>query len=416
MLTVLRNWMGQVPKLSPKFWYLLICLLCSLLFFLFQGGKLATMLLFTVVILTVYLGLGRWSGISSVRGVRNLLNVGLNRTVQAGTSISVELNMQIPGFWPVPYVIVKDELVRRGGEKLVAESSAILSWKRYGIVKYVTKPLRRGFYHFDKTYFSTEDIFGLFEHKGELELAHSFSVMPRKVAIKEWKQFDRMFKGHHHHSNTTKALRETTQINGIREYVYGDRLSRIHWNATAKTGTWKSKEFERESLPKMILLLDRYKRAYADKEQFELAVSAAASLLDFGRKEGLAIGMLSVGAHSSFFDSQRNESHYHEMMRHLVEVEADGFHPLLQILQDRARYFSPGSFFIVLSPQYDESVLKGMHWINQRQMNPCHLLVGSGRNEGKEAEWKQLLSANGFLGYIIQKLEDLPDTLGGALR
>ena len=70
-------------------------------------------------------------------------------------------------------------------------------------------------------------------------------------------------KGGFSHASAARASRETTQINGIREFLPGDRLSRIHWGATAKTGQWKSKEFEREALPRTIVLLDACRKGDA---------------------------------------------------------------------------------------------------------------------------------------------------------
>jgi uncharacterized protein (DUF58 family) len=392
---------------------------------LFQGGKLAFMLFFIMVVLSAYLWLGKWSGINQTTGSREMLNLNKNMSIEAGTSIAVQINLTIPGFWPIPYVMLRDRLVRRNGSELVFETSAIPDWKRRGSVEYITKPLHRGFYHFADVECSTEDIFGLFKHKGSLSLFESFMVKPQTVAIKEWQQFHQSFKGHHYNSTTTRALRETTQINGVREYIYGDRLSRIHWNATAKTGTWKSKEFERESLPKTVIMVDRNRNNYKSKEEFELAVSVAASLMDYGSQKELAMGLLSVGATAVFMEPLRATSHYRMVNQHLIDIEADGQHPLLHILKDRARNFSQGCFFVVISPQMDDLLLQALHWINHRQMNPCHILIGNPSTSdnpssfarlGDVEDWLHNLRARGMLAYAVKELQELPVVLGGKNR
>ena len=228
------------------------------------------------------------------------------------------------------------------------------------MMEYKTPPLRRGIYNFTKTDCSTEDIFGFFEHKGTLALEHSFSVLPQKTTIREWKKLQQMLKGMHHHSSTARAMRETTQINGAREYNYGDRLSRIHWNATAKTGTLKSKEFERESLPKTIVILDRAKQHYANQEQFELAVSIAASLIEFGTKRDLAFGLLSTGANSEYFEPKYGQSQHMQILNHLIMVEADGKFSLEQVLKERTKSLLPGTFVAIISPQIGESMLSAL--------------------------------------------------------
>ena len=112
------------------------------------------------------------------------------------------------------------------------------------------QPLERGKYVFSETECASEDIFGLIEHRGKFKAKGEFRVLPRTVFIPYWQLYDRKSRLSGPQTALTRSRRETTQINGVRDYVYGDRLSRIHWNATAKTGNWKSKEFEHESVPK----------------------------------------------------------------------------------------------------------------------------------------------------------------------
>jgi len=416
MTTVLRNWLGSFHTLSAKFWYVIICLTASMLFMLFQGGKLAFMLFFVMVLLSCYLWLGKWSGIARTHGTRKLLNMDKDKTIEAGSSVSIDIQVQIPGFWPIPYVMIRDRLIRRNGGEFVFETSAVPDWRRRGSVEYVTKPLQRGFYHFADAECATEDIFGMFEHTGRLAMHESFMVKPQTVAIKEWYQFHQAFKGHHYHSTTTQALRETTQINGVREYIYGDRISRIHWNATAKTGTWKSKEFERESLPKTVIMIDRNQHNYERKEQFELSVSIAASLFEYASAQDLAMGLLSVGKSAVYLEPNRVASHYRQVNQHLIDIEGDGTYPLLHVLKDRARYFSQGCFFVLISPQMDETMLQCLQWINQRQMNPCHVLVGKAGRSVEAEDWLRRLKARGMLAYAVNSLQELPDVLGGRRR
>lgn len=405
--------MGVISKYSARFWGIALLFAFSLLFLLFQGGKLAFMVFIIVAVLCLYLGLSRWSGISKTVGGRTLLNAEHEAVLEAGTSLAVQIQVQVPGFWPIPYVSIQDRLVRRGGEEHVFETFLIPDWKRRGEVSYRTPPLRRGYYHFGVTDCATEDVFGLFRHKGRLELPHTFGVLPQKVHIRDWKQLHQLFRGMHHHSATTRSQRETTQINGVREYIYGDRLSRIHWNATAKTGTWKSKEFERESLPKTIILLDRNMRAYRSKEHFELAVSVAASLIDYAGSRDLAVGLLSVGKDSKYYEPRLSANYQKIMINHLIDVESDGQYSLMDVLRDRSKLFVPGVFFTVISPQYGEAMKQSLSWIEQRQMNPCHFWISTDVSATDEERWKKHMQTTGMMGYAVSSLDELALALGG---
>jgi uncharacterized protein (DUF58 family) len=416
MAVMVHNRARRARMRSARFWTCVGLFAASLLFMLFQGGKLAFMLFFVTATLAVYLALGKYSGISRVSGNRVLLNMEGDRTIEAGTSLSVAFEVQIPGFWPIPYVVIRDRLVRMNGDAVTFETSGIPDWKRRVRAGYVTMPLARGFYHFEDTVCSTEDIFGLFEHAGRLQRSDAFLVRPKTVYVPNWQQHQRALKGRHFQAVTTQALRESTQINGVREYIYGDKISRIHWNATAKTGIWKSKEFERESLPKTVIMLDRCRDHYRSAAQFELAVSVAASLLDYGQRQNLAMGLLSVGEEAVYLEPGRHATHYRRMMHHLTGVEANGSRTVRQILQDRARYFFPGCFFVIVSPRADERMLQTLKWVQLRQMNPCLVAVAPGLDPQAAAEWERQLTARGIVSHLVEKLEQLPDALGGGRR
>ncbi|WP_238322707.1 DUF58 domain-containing protein [Gorillibacterium massiliense] len=363
-------------------------------------------------ILCIYILLGRYSGINRVKGVRYVSGGYDDEPLEAGVTLGVKIDVQVPGIWPIPYVIVKDTLVHRSKGKTSFESTLIPDWKRTGSVEYRTHPLRRGLYRFERTDCSTGDIFGVFDHRGQMDLGHHFSVYPRTIGITEWKQMNQMLKGMHHHSSTTRAHRETTQINGVREYNYGDRLSRIHWNATARTGTWKSKEFERESMPKTIIVLDRSQRSYGSEEVFETGVSVAASLFQYGKKRGVSMGLLSVGKDSVMIEPKVGAVSFVQVMNHLIDVQADGYHPLLSILEDRSRNLSPGTFVVLITPQKGEGVWKALNWVHQKQMNGCHIRLGWDPAEDP-APWVKFVNSKGFLAYPVSSLEDLPAVLGG---
>ncbi|MEW9701537.1 DUF58 domain-containing protein [Paenibacillus sp. SI8] len=412
--------------MSGALWLLVSCLIGSLFFLLFQGGKLASMLFIIITVLSVYLILGNWSGVKNTQGVRRLPNAQQDAAIEAGQSLQIGVQVQIPGFWPIPYVMIRDRLIRQNGEESVFEGSLVPDWKRRGELVYSTPPLRRGLYRFGTIECLTEDVFGFFQHKGRLELQDQVTVYPQTVPIREWVQFHQMLKGIQHHSATTRVHRETTQINGVREYIYGDRLSRIHWNATAKTGTWKSKEFERESLPKTIIMLDRTARAYRDAAEFELAVSVAASLFRYASSRELALGLLSIGKDATYLEAKMSQNHHKQIMSHLVGVEADGTHPLIHTVKEKSRQMPAGSFFVLISPQKGSVMMQALNHLEHLHMNPCHIWIhgaASGAVKAQTAnpangqeDWIKIMRAQGYTGYEVRQLNELSNLLGGVKR
>ena len=52
-------------------------------------------------------------------------------------------------------------------------------------------------------------------------------VLPKTIPIRDWKYFHHLAKGIYDHSAHARALRETTQLNGVREYVTGDGAAQL---------------------------------------------------------------------------------------------------------------------------------------------------------------------------------------------
>ena len=67
-------------------------------------------------------------------------------------------------------------------------------------------------------------------------------------------------------------------FHALREYVPGDEPRTIHWKSTAKTGSYMVRQFEETRRSHLLVALSLSSADYATEEEFELAVSAAASL------------------------------------------------------------------------------------------------------------------------------------------
>jgi uncharacterized protein (DUF58 family) len=386
----------------------------SLLYLLMQGGKTSLMLFAMLNGLAVYLLLGRWSGVTRVQVERTLEGeAAANPRLTAGARLNLRLKIQVPGFWPLPYLIIRERIVRVTGSDLREyELSCVPDYRRRGTVEYATAPLRRGTYRFLPTVVSTRDVFGLFEHRGSCDSPMTVKVLPRTIDLRDWSPVRMVRSGVYQRTTSALWARETTQIDGVREYIHGDRLSRIHWNATARTGEWKSKEFERESLPRLVVLLDRQESAYRTAEGFELAVSAAASVLELGLKRGMPVGLVSVGQDgAAMFGGQRTPVSREILLDHLIDVEADGKVPLASLATTAAERYEPGVFCVIVSPSAALETLGSLDALAARRMIPCHIHIRETPPRGEEARelaaLERAFDVRGWPFFSIARLEDL---------
>lgn len=411
--------MASVKSAKLRWQLVAVVYATSLFYFLFQGGKTSFMLFIILNMLLFYLVLGRWSGINKVSGSRAYASPGttaLDQSLSAGSSLDVSLNVKIPGYYPLPYVIVRDKLHRHNGQMLEFETSFVPNWKRSGQVVYQTPPLQRGEYRFIQTECISYDVFGLFEQTGQFGSEAVFSVLPQTVPLRQWHGVQRGIRGPYSHAIASRSAKETTQINGVREYLYGDRLSRVHWNATAKTGEWKSKAFERESLPRTLVVLDRNPLGYSSEltTRFELAVSAAASLLENGLKEDTAMGLLSVGESMTMISPKSGMDQRNLLMKHLTFVDADASRPLYASLQRADSLLEPGCFAIVITSEEGADVIRSMEWLSRKGIIPCLLHISSSVDKlHHHISWKQVLRERGWPVFEIRQLQELPVVLEG---
>jgi uncharacterized protein (DUF58 family) len=77
---------------------------------------------------------------------------------------------------------------------------------------------------------------------------------------------------------TTNIVDSDISFHAIREYAYGDAQRNIHWKSTAKTGTLMVRQFEETRRSRLAVVLSLDVAEYASDAEFEMAVSASASL------------------------------------------------------------------------------------------------------------------------------------------
>jgi uncharacterized protein (DUF58 family) len=74
----------------------------------------------------------------------------------------------------------------------------------------------------------------------------------------------------------------------IRDYVPSDSARHVHWKASAKTATLKTREYAAEESRKIMLVFDRFGHP-GDIEKFERLVSYSASLAYYLIHDGIEV-------------------------------------------------------------------------------------------------------------------------------
>ncbi len=119
------------------------------------------------------------------------------------------------------------------------------------------------------------DPLGLLRRETDRQRTAELFVHPRTVAIPSISTgLVRDLEGRPTRDLSTSDM----SFHALREYASGDERRHIHWRSTAKTGAFMVRQYEQTRRSSLLVALSLAESDFASDEQFELAVSAAASL------------------------------------------------------------------------------------------------------------------------------------------
>jgi len=83
-----------------------------------------------------------------------------------------------------------------------------------------------------------------------------------------------------------------SDLHTIRDYQSSDSARHVHWKASAKTASLKTREYAADESRRIVLALDRY-GARADHERFEQLIAQTASLAFYGIEDDVEVALVS---------------------------------------------------------------------------------------------------------------------------
>jgi uncharacterized protein (DUF58 family) len=268
-------------------WFILAAVLLALSFILkspFMGFSIYAFLLLVII---ANLSSRAWlAGLDCERSLSH-------EVVQQGEEVEVSATLTNRRGWPIPWIFLEDltqgEFHRTGENKRLA----ILMPGRSISLKYRLACPRRGYHRIGPLLMESGDLFGLQRRFRTGEQQDYLSVLPTVAYIDTFNISSRRPQGPVKISN--RIYEDPTRISGLREYVPGDPINRIHWKASARTGELFVKQNEPSSVLGGTLVLDLFDDNYVpdDKERrIELAITTTASIAYLLQMSGEQVGLL----------------------------------------------------------------------------------------------------------------------------
>ncbi len=225
-------------------------------------------------------------------------------TAEIGDSLSVHILVRNESALPVTWVLLEDVLPAKA---LVESRSRLrVKKKRFKIahlrphgeleLNYEIEFKMRGYYQVGPLVLETGDLFGLHRRYRVGSEPHFVTVYPRVVPLQGYDLASRRPIGDV--LLTHRLFEDPTRIAGVRAYEAGDPMNRVHWRATARTGTLHSKIYEPSTIAGATLVLDFHQAGFdssREPHRSELAVTMTVSLAHALYQMGQQVGLVTNG-------------------------------------------------------------------------------------------------------------------------
>jgi uncharacterized protein (DUF58 family) len=163
---------------------------------------------------------------------------------------------------------------------------------------------------------------------------------------------------------------------GLRPYVRGDDLRRVHWPSTARTDDLMIRQDEMPWQGRATVVVDN-RAATTDPDVFEAILSAAASIVVAGQRHGALLRLATTSGYDSGFASGR--AHTDAILEALAEATTDGA-SMLRVLA-RLHVSGGGSLAIVTTTRVPADDLVAISGLRPRYGTATVVLfeLGAGR-------------------------------------
>ncbi len=247
---------------------------------------------FAVYAFLLLVGIAHFSSLAWLSGLDCERTID-RTTLYQGEDLDVQVIVTNRRGWPIPWIFVEDLLP--AGFPMAGENTrlAVLMPGRSLTLRYTVTCPRRGYHRVGPLLMESGDLFGLQRRFRTGQKQDYVSVLPTVAYIDTFNIGARRPQGPVRITN--RVYEDPTRISGIREYVRGDPLNRIHWKVSARTGDLFVKQNEPSNVLGGTLILDLFGPLYQGddaEERMELAITTTASIAYLLQSSGEQVGLL----------------------------------------------------------------------------------------------------------------------------
>jgi uncharacterized protein (DUF58 family) len=263
---------------------------------------------------------------------------------------------------------------------------------------------RRGSFPLGPTRISTGDPFGLFRTGKEVASTQTLVVIPMIFQIESFLFPPGLLPGGQVIRRKSSDI--TPHASGVREYVHGDAMKRIHWPTSARRNQLMVKEFEQDPQAEIWLYLDLQKNVHYEKPHhieerpvesilfgkrpkfqlppstLEYSISITASLAHYFLGQRRAVGYVSAGQTFVVHSAERSERQEAKILETLAFVESNGNLSIAALVTAQASQLPQGSSVILVTSTVRPDLLHAVDDLQMRYMRPVVVLLDAATFNG----------------------------------
>jgi uncharacterized protein (DUF58 family) len=237
-----------------------------------------------------------------------------------GQSVPEQLEVRNRGGFPATWLELVDE-----SAALAEPLGLVTDVERYGTRRRYPVHLfkRRGLYTLGPTRLRTGDPFGIYTLTIHDPHASTVLVTPPQLALSSLRIGAGGWGGDQ--ARRRGVLVREVSDSGVRDYLPGDSLKRIHWRASAHQDSLVVRQMEAAAAPDWWIVVDLERAAQCGGGQettLELSIVLAASLASRGFRERRRVGMTFAGPQLNWLPPRGDRMQRWRILRALAKAEA----------------------------------------------------------------------------------------------
>lgn len=257
----------------------------------------------------------------------------------------------------------------------------------------------RGGFTLGPTRISSGDPFGIFRVSKTFPAQDSLVVLPMLFGVTSFLSPPGLLPGGQ--VIRRKSPDVTPHAAGVREYVPGDPLKRIHWPTSIRRDRLMVKEFEQDPQSEVWIFLDANQRAHIAKTSeaieppppddlflikrrkvklapstLEYSISVAASLSRYFLAGRRAVGLVTASENSyKVIPAERSERQEAKILEALAFIQAESSFTLPALVTAQMGQLPQGSSAILITPTVYPELLIAVDSLQRRGLKPVVVLM-----------------------------------------